>query len=168
MCITLSIMSTVIGAVGSMQQAQAQRSQAEYQAQVQRNNAIVASQNEADVIQRGEVARDVQRTRISQTMGAARAGLASTGLLVDAGAGTTSSMLQEDLRTAGQMDILTLRGNIDREARKARIQEINYEAQAGLFEMQARSINPLLAGFATGLSIGESSGLFDGIFGGKK
>jgi len=159
MCI-MAILSTAVSAIGAMQQAQAQKAQAEYQAQVQRNNSIIASQNEADVVQRGEVVREVQRTRISQTIGAARAALGGNGLLVDE-AGTSSVTLQEDLRQAGQMDIMTLRGNIEREARKARIQSINYKAQAGLFDMQAKSINPLLSGLAAGFGAANSSGLLD-------
>jgi hypothetical protein len=156
----MAILSTAVSAIGAMQQAQAQKAQAEYQAQVQRNNSIIASQNEADVVQRGEVVREVQRTRISQTIGAARAALGGNGLLVDE-AGTSSVTLQEDLRQAGQMDIMTLRGNIEREARKARIQSINYKAQAGLFDMQAKSINPLLSGLAAGFGAANSSGLLD-------
>jgi len=143
---TVAVASTAISTIGAVQQARAQRAQAEYNAAVARNNAIISAQNEADVIQRGEIAKDTLRSRVNQTIGAARASIAGTGFLVDAGAGTTQAALLDDLTTAGQFDIMTLQANIDREARKASIQGTQYEAQAGLFDLQASSISPGLAG----------------------
>jgi hypothetical protein len=61
-----------------------------------------------------------------------------------------------DLRTAGQFDIMTLKSNIDREARRARIEGGEFEAQAGLFDLQASSISPMLAGAAAGFSQARS------------
>lgn len=165
MCLTLAIASTVVSTVGALQQAQAQRAQAEYQAAVARNNAIIAEQNRADIVQRGDIALEKQRERVRQTIGAARAALSTSGLMLGGTPGETTSLLQQDLRTAGQMDILTLRGNIEREARKAEITGINYEAQAGLFDLQASSISPFLAAATAGFKTGQSSGLFDSIFG---
>jgi len=153
---TVAVASTAISAIGAVQQARAQRAQAEYNAAVARNNAIISAQNEADIIQRGEVARDIQRIRIGQTIGAARAAIAGSGLLLEGGEETTTGMLLGDLQTAGQFDIMTLKGNIDREARRARIEGTQFEAQAGLFDLQASSINPLLAGAAAGFSQARS------------
>lgn len=147
---TVAVASAAISAVGAIQQAQAQRAQAQYSAAVARNNAIIAAQNEADIIQRGAVARDIQRTRVNQTVGAARAALAGSGMLIDDTDGTTTSQLTEDLISAGQFDIMTLRANVDREARRARIQGGEFQAQAGLFDLQASSITPALAGAAAG------------------
>jgi hypothetical protein len=153
---TVAVASTAISTISAVQQAQAQRAQAEYNAAVARNNSIIAAQNEADIIQRGEVARDIQRARVSQTIGAARAAIAGSGLLLDDGAGTTTSQLQEDLAVAGQFDIMTLKSNIDREARRARIEGGQFQAQAGLFDLQASSITPMLAGAAAGFSQARS------------
>lgn len=85
MCISViaAVAGTAFQVVGAMQQAQAQRAQAEYSAAVARNNAIIAEQNAADIVQRGEIARDVQRRRVDQTIGAARSAIAGAGLLVD-------------------------------------------------------------------------------------
>jgi hypothetical protein len=157
MCLLLAIASTAVSAVGAVQQANAQKAQAEYNAAVARNNAIIADQNAVDIVQRGEVARDVQRRRIDQTIGAARAAIAGSGLLLDEGdGGTTSALLIDDLRTAGQFDIMTLKANIDREARRARIEGGQFQAQAGLFDLQASSISPMLAGAAAGFSRASS------------
>ena len=63
MCISatvaLAAASTAVTVVGAVQQANAQKAQAEYSAAVARNNAIISAQNEADIIQRGGVARDI-------------------------------------------------------------------------------------------------------------
>lgn len=152
MCLTLAIIGTATSAIGAYQAAAAQKAQAEYQAQVARNNQVIAAQNERDIIQRGEVAKDVQRTRVQQTIGSARAALGGQGLLVDDTQGSTAEKLQNDLRVAGTQDIMTLKSNIDREARKARIQGMQFEAQAGLFDLQASSISPMLAAASAGFS----------------
>jgi hypothetical protein len=155
MCITLAtaaaLASTAVVTYSAIQTANAQKAQAEYNAAVARNNSIISSQNEADIIQRGEVARGIQRTRIAQTIGSARAAIAGSGLLLQGGEDTTSGALLGDLQTAGQFDIMTLKSNIDREARRARIEGVQFQAQAGLFDLQASSINPALAGATAGL-----------------
>lgn len=167
MCLTaiLTVAGTAMSAIGAFQQAEAQKAQAEYSAAVSRNNAIIAEQNAADIVQRGEVARDVQRRRINQTIGAARAAIAGSGLLLDEGdGGTTSALLLDDLRTAGQFDIMTLKANVDREERRAKIQGMNFQAEAGLFDLQASSINPGLA--AVSAAFGSASQLYNQFGGG--
>ena len=151
MCL-LAIIGTVTSAIGAYQQAAAQKAQAEYQAQVARNNQVIAAQNERDIIQRGQVAKDVQRTRIQQTIGSARAALSGQGLLVDDTQGSTAEKLQDDLRVAGTLDIMTLKSNIDREASRARIQGAQFAAEAGLYDLKASSINPMLASASAGFS----------------
>jgi hypothetical protein len=147
----LALASTAITAVGAVQQASAQKAQAEYNSAVARNNSIIAEQNAQDVEQRGGIALAQRRQALSQTIGSARAAIAGSGLLVDDAPETTPAMLLDDLTVAGQMDILTLEGNIAREARRARIQGGEFEAQAGLFGLEARSISPAFAGLSAGL-----------------
>lgn len=143
--------ATAVTVVGAVQQANAQQAQADYNAAVSRNNAIIAEQNAQDVEQRGDIALSQRRQALSQTIGSARSAIAGAGLLVDDTAGTTPTLLLEDLTVAGQMDILTLEGNIARESRRARIQGSQYTAQAGLFNLQSNSISPGLAGVSAGL-----------------
>lgn len=154
MCFTVALaaLSTAVSVVGAIQQANAQKAQAEYNAAVARNNAIIAEQNAQDVEDRGDIALAQRRQALNQTIGSARAAIAGSGLLVDDEPGTTPALLLDDLTVAGQMDILTLEGNIARESRRARIQGTQYEAQAGLFELEASSISPGLAGLSAGLS----------------
>ena len=159
MCITLALtaLSTIMGAASAAQAAQAQKAQAEYQAQVAQNNAIIAGQNEADIIQRGTIATERARTRVNQTLGSARSALSASGLMMNE-MGTSGALLQEDLALAGASDILTMKSNIEREARRAKIEGVNFRAQQGLFNLQASSINPLFAGVVGGLSGFQSGG----------
>lgn len=153
MCFTVALaaLSTAVSVVGAIQQANAQKAQAEYNAAVARNNTIIAEQNAQDVEDRGDIALAQRRQALNQTIGSARAAIAGSGLLVDDAPETTPAMLLDDLTVAGQMDILTLEGNIARESRRARIQGAQFEAQAGLFDLEASSISPGLAGISAGL-----------------
>ena len=158
MCITLAIASTAMSVVGAVQQANAQKAQAEYNAAVARNNAIIAEQNAQDVEQRGDVALAQRRQALNQTIGSARAAIAGSGLLVDDAPETTPAMLLDDLTVAGQMDILTLEGNIARESRRARIQGM--ETKGNLCTINAEVPLAEMFGYATAirsLSKGRSS-----------
>ena len=93
-----AVASAATGAASAYQQSQAAKSQADYQAQVANNNAIIAQQNAERLRQYGSIAEDEQRERLAQTRGAARARLAANGLLVEvegsiraAGQGSTSA-----------------------------------------------------------------------------
>lgn len=153
MCITLALaaISTAVGVAGAVEQANARQEQADYNAQVARNNAITAEHNAQDVEDRGARAQSDLRTRVRQTMGSARSALSGNGLLMDGGPDTTSGQLMTDLAMAGHMDVLTLTENVDREARRARVQGSNFTAQAGLFDLQSSSISPTLSGVTAGI-----------------
>lgn len=147
-----SIASAAVGAVGAYQQSQAAKSQANYQRQVAENNATIAQQNATRIRQQAEVAEGEQRERILATKGAARARLAANGLLVDDPGDTTASLFLQDIAEIGEYDILKMRDNYDQEARVAEIQGVNYQAQAGLFGLQASAQNPGLAAAGSLLS----------------
>ena len=139
----LSFAGTAMGAIGQYQASQAAaasaRNQANYQAQVARNNAIIAQQNAADVRDRGERAEADHRQRISQTKGSARAVQASSGFLVDDTADSTNVQMMADLAEAGALDILTIRDNTEREAHRAEVQGQQFVAEAGLFDLKSAS-----------------------------
>jgi len=135
-----TIASTAFSAFGAMREAQAQKEQYNYQRQVAENNAVIARQNATAIRQRMEVAEEEQRERVAATKGAARARLAANGLLVDDTEDSTAVGLIADIAEAGEYDILKLRYNYEQEARAAEIQGINYDAQAGLFQLQADSV----------------------------
>jgi hypothetical protein len=147
-----AIASAGVGAIGAYQQSQAAKSQARYQQQVAQNNAIIAQQNADRIRQQAEVAEDEQRERLAATKGAARARLAANGLLVDDTEDATASLLLQDIAEIGEYDILKIRDNYEQEARVAEIQGSNYQAQAGLFGLQASAQSPGLAAAGSLLS----------------
>jgi len=131
-----TVAGAAAGAMGAAQQASAARAQASYQRTVAENNAVIARQNATTIRQRMEVAEEEQRERLSATKGAARARLAANGLLVDDTEDSTAVGLIADIAEVGEYDILKLRYNYEQQARAAEIQGINYDAQAGLFQLQ--------------------------------
>jgi len=133
-----SVASAGVGALGAYQQSRAAKSQASYQRQVAENNAVIARQNATTIRQQMEVAEQEQRERIAATKGAARTRLAANGLLVDdPDEESTPVGLIADIAEAGEYDILKLRYNYEQKARAAEIQGVNFDAQAGLFQLQA-------------------------------
>jgi len=147
-----AIASAVVGTASAYQQSQAAKSQANYQRQVAENNAVIAQQNATRIRQQAEVAEDEQRERIAATKGAAKARLAANGLLVDDPGDTTASLFLQDIAEIGEYDILKLRDNYEQEARVAEVQGSNYQAQAGLFGLQAAAQSPGFAAAGTLLS----------------
>ena len=146
------VVSTAVSTYGAYQQAQAQRAQANYQAAVARNNVIIAQQNAADIRDRGETAEDEHRRRIKQTKGTAKAVQASNGFLVDDSEDSTNVQMVADLAEAGELDILRIRDNTAREEHRALVEGVNFQAQAGLFDLKASSISPGMAAGSTLLS----------------
>ena len=150
--VVASIASAGIGAVGAYQQSQAAKSQANYQRQMATNNATIAQHNATRIRQQAEIDEAEHRERIEATKGAARTRLAANGLLVDDPGDTTASLFLQDIAEIGEYDILKMRDNYEQEARVAEIQGVNYQAQAGLFGLQASAQNPGLAAVGSLLS----------------
>ena len=147
----LTIASTAMSTFGMYQQQQAAKRQANYQAQVARNNAVIAQQNADRIRMNKEMAEDEQRQRVEMTKGAARARLAANGLLVDDTEDATSQQLIQDIVEAGEYDVLKIRDNYEMEARRAELEGMNFLADASLMSMKASSINPGMAAFGTAL-----------------
>lgn len=121
--------------------AQGQKSQAAFNRDVALNNQIIAEQNVADIADRGRVAVYDQRRAVARELGNVRAATAGSGLVVDE-AGTTPQDMVRAMVDAGELDVMRLQNNIDREQRRASIQGANFAAQAGQFEANRASINP--------------------------
>jgi hypothetical protein len=140
----ISLAGSAIGAVGAYQQQQAAaasaRNQANYQAAISRNNAIIAQQNADDIRDRANAAKADHRRAIGQTKGTARAVQASNGFLVDDTEDSTNVQAVADLAGAGELDILRLRDNMEREIRVANIKGDQFTAEAGLFDLQGASV----------------------------
>lgn len=136
---TMSAVGTGLSAYGMYQQGQSAKAQANYNAQVADNNAKVAEYAALDAQMRGDQEAMKARREGDQLKGAQRATMAARGL--DLGQGTPLSLLDEtDLFS--QADQETIRNNAKREAWSIRNQKANYQSEATLQRMTARSINP--------------------------
>lgn len=147
----LAVASTAFQAVGAYQQAQAQKNAAAYNRDVAENNAKIAEDNARDVELRGRVAVFDQRRAVARELSVVRAGSAANGLVVDE-VGTIPQEMVQAMTEAGELDVMRLRNNIENEKRRALVQKTNFEAQAGAFEMERRSISPFRSALGAGLS----------------
>lgn len=139
--------STALGVIGTIRQGQAQKQQANYQAAVARNNAIVAEQhaqraeavaarNAEDARRRGEQ-REAQLAReTAKLKGRQRAILAANGVVVDQGSALETLA---DTSRASRLDALTIRSNSEREA--AGFQEAGALEAHGLRTQQQNFLN---------------------------
>ena len=164
-----SLASTAFGVYGSIQQGKAAEQQANYQAQVSRNNAITSQRQAADAIERGKIEEDQHRKKVQQLLGSQRAGISGSGF--DLGDDTSLSILG-DTAAMGELDALTIRNNAAREAWGFEVQGSNYTAEAGLAKMRGQNAKTasmwqaggdLLGGaakFATDYKTGADKGLW--------
>ena len=127
-----SIAGTALSTIGAIEQAQAQKDAAEY-------NAKVAEYAAQDAQQRGEQEAMKARQQASQLRGAQRTTMASRGL--DLGVGTPMALLDQTDYFA-ETDQNTIRNNAAKEAWSKR-------AQAQGFRNEASSINPMMSGAST-------------------
>jgi len=128
-------LSTGLGVMGMVQQQNAQaqaasaaQAQARYQAQVAQQNQELARRQEADALQRGQVAEENRRRLTAQQIGQQRAGLAAQGTDFT---GTETDILG-DTAAAGELDARTVRANAAREAYGYQVQGMGYANEAGL------------------------------------
>jgi hypothetical protein len=78
--------------------------------------------------------------------------LAGNGLLVDDTVDATASLLQADLASEGEYDILKLRDRYAQQVQAAQVQGVNFQAEAGLASLKASQQNPGMAAAGSLLS----------------
>lgn len=132
----LTLASTVIGAVGAIQQGQAASAAAEYQAQVGEMNAILAERRARDADERGKLEEQKKRQEVARIKGQQRAAMGANG--VDLTFGSPLDTLV-DTAVLGELDALTIRTNTAREAYEHRVDAVNKRAGAELSRMKGES-----------------------------
>lgn len=146
----LAVASVAFQAVGAYSAAKSQKQAADYNRQVAENNAQIARDNARDVELRGRQAVYDQRRQVATELGRIRSTAASRGLTVDE-AGTTPQDMVDAMNYAGELDVLRLQANIEREKRRAIVEETSFRAQAGAFELERNSISPFRSAFGAAL-----------------
>lgn len=129
--------------MGAMNQAEAQKQQYAYQAQVAANNAAIAKQQASLAIQNGQTQEQTQQLKTSAVHGAQRAAMAANG--IDLGEGSATDMLATT-EFLGKRDQLTIRDNAMRQAWGYQVQAQNYTDAGQAMTATGDAINPLMAG----------------------
>lgn len=161
MCVgtVLTVASTLIGAVGAIQQANAASAAASYNAQVGEMNARISDKRAQDAIDRGMDEEQQKRLDVAQIRGRQEAAMAANNVSVGFGSSLDTLV---DSKTAGELDALTIRYNSEQEAYDNRVQAANQRADAQLNRMEAKSRRT--AGYinAFGTVLGGASKAFSG------
>jgi hypothetical protein len=143
-----SIAGTGLSAIGSMNQAQAQQANANYQAQVARNNQTIAAQNAQYASQAGAAATTKAQLEQRAKIGAIGAELAASGL--DPNTGSPAAVKKSAAELA-QLDTATTAQDAALKVYGFKTAGANYGAQAGLDQQEASQ-----AGAAGALSAGST------------
>ena len=153
-----SAVGTVMGAIGQSNAGAASAAQASYQAQLARNNQMIAEWNGQRALQQGQVAEQQQRFKTQQVIGSQRAALASQG--GDVNSGSPLDIVGDSAR-AGEFDAETIRNNAAMQAYGFRVQAANAGAQSQLYQQSAANTLAALP-FSVGSSLlGGASSLGD-------
>lgn len=115
------------GIVGGIQSGKAAQAEAEYQANIARQNARIAEQNATQERQAGLEDARKQRMKTIQAIGEQKVNIAANG--AEIGSGTAIDTI-EDTATLGELDALTVQYNAEQRA-------LNYDQQANNFNNQA-------------------------------
>lgn len=132
--LAFTAVSGVMGMMGSMQQGEAQAQAASYQAQVQRNNEIVARNNAAYSAQAGAVRAQAQDFKNRAVLGSIEATQGASG--IDLGS-DTSEDVRRSARQVARLDTETLYNNALLTANQSLTQASNFAAEAGLSDFEA-------------------------------
>ena len=131
-----------LSAVTAYSNSRSTRSAYEAQAQVARNNAVIAGWQADDVLARGDRAVSVQRSKTRQLKGAQRAAMAANG--VDLNQGSALNILS-DTELFGEMDADTIANNAAKEAWAIRNQANGFTYEAAQASARAANESPLMA-----------------------
>lgn len=154
LAIGLTLAATAIGAMGSIQQGQAQAAAYAQQASVARMNAQLERRRSQDALARGALEEQRKRQEVSAIKGKQLAQMAANN--VDVGFGSPFEA-QVDTATMGEIDSELIRTNANREAYDHRVAAANQDANASFLKSSAASANT--GGFmdALGTAIGGAS-----------
>lgn len=123
-----------ISAAGSYGSMEAQSANAAYQAQVAKNNASIALQNESFDTQAGEVASVNQGMKTRSAVGTTEAQQAASGVSVNTGSAPKVRAAESEL---GMLDALTIRSNAAKKAYADTVAATSDTAEAGLLEAES-------------------------------
>lgn len=130
---------------GANQQANAIKDQANYNAAGLEMNARIADFQADDAVVRGEKAQFAAAAKTRNLIGSQRAAMGASGISLDSG---TALDIQNDTRTMGERDALTIKNNAWREAWGYRTSAFDMRTKASMTRNAAENdaSNTLLTG----------------------
>lgn len=128
--------ATAVSAASTVLSGLSQAEAASYGAQVARNNAKVAQQNEAHVAAASVAQTEQAGLRARSKLAGVRAGIAANNIDVNSG---SAADVQTTQRMEGALDQATVANNAAVEAYGYRTQALDYQAQSKLEQSQAVS-----------------------------
>ncbi len=134
--------------IGSQQEASAQRQAGEYNQQVQNNNAIVARQQAAAALEKGDKEAALSAIETRKQAGLALATSAGNGIAVSSGSVLD---IQGDIFSQGQRNVAEIRANAAREATGFNRQASNFVGAGDLaaFSADSAAAQTSIGGFST-------------------
>ena len=150
-----SAASGLFGFMGAMQQGQASAAASKYQAQVARNNQIIAANNAQYATEAGGTRAQAQDFKNRAVYGQIEAQQGASGIDMDS---PTSTDVRSSARQIGRLDTETIYNDALLRANQSLAQAGSFGAQAGLDTFEAKNAESagLMKGFGSLLS-GASS-----------
>lgn len=166
--VATAVISATMSGIQAKNQAEAERSAAEYNAQVANNNATIANQQRSSTLQQGDVEAQNEMRKQAQMIGEQRAQMSANG--IDITQGSAQDILAST-KFLGGIDVNTIQSNAARQAWGYEVQSMNDKSTAVMETWKANSINPsqigaMAAGSSLLSSIGSAASSYAGSKGG--
>ena len=166
--VATAVISATMSGIQAKNQAEAERSAAEYNAQVANNNATIANQQRSSILQQGDVEAQNEMRKQAQMIGEQRAQMSANG--IDITQGSAQDILAST-KFLGGIDVNTIQSNAARQAWGYEVQSMNDKSTAVMETWKANSINPsqigaMAAGSSLLSSIGSAASSYAGSKGG--
>lgn len=139
----LGLLGMFTSVKGAVDQSQAKKDAYAEQAEMARQNKVLADMQAKDALERGVFTGQAHRRKVDQFKGNQIASMAARGL--DLGGGSAADVLASTDIMA-EYDAKTINDNAKKEAEGYRMMGKNYQANASLLNNRAGRENPLFSG----------------------
>ena len=134
LAIGAAVAGGVVSTVGNIQQAKAQQAQAEYQAELEKENAKIALRQGENIDLQANQERTQLRQRALLQRGDARTAYASSGVVLGSG---SSADYEADIADAYDLDSRNLNYDVASKKWKLQVSAADSMSQASLYDAQA-------------------------------
>ena len=132
--LAVTMVGVLAGAATSIVGGVMAHDSAEYNAEMEENNAKIAQQNAQLAIDQGNEDERNQRLKTQQLIGQQRSAYGASGVVVDQGSAMQTVL---DTTKMGEYDALTIRDNAKKQAWGYNTQASNFKSQAGIYQNSA-------------------------------